>query len=72
MKITKRMLAGKIGKSQPVENSVESVEFHTENRLIEWTFSLFPRGFPHVENKKGCLQLVYRPNVENFWAGQNR
>ena len=32
-----------------VENSVENVKFHRENRLCSRTFELSPQGFQHVE-----------------------
>ena len=34
---------------EPVENLVETVEFHPENRRCGWTFTHFPPGFQLVE-----------------------
>lgn len=43
-----------------VENSVENVKFHRENRLCSRTFELSPPGFQHVE-KIGSFYGMYSP-----------
>ena len=43
-----------------VENSVENVKFHRENRLYSRTFELSPPGFQHVE-KIGSFYGMYSP-----------
>ena len=55
-----------------VENSVENVKFHRENRLCSRTFELSPPGFQHVEKVIGPLRIVYHIFVENFSHRQNR
>ena len=46
--------------NQIVENSVENVKFHRENRLCSRTFELSPPGFQHVE-KIGSFYGMYSP-----------
>ena len=46
--------------NQIVENSVENVKFHRENRLCSRTFELSPPGFQHVE-KIGPFYGMYSP-----------
>ena len=58
--------------NQIVENSVENVKFHRENRLCSRTFELSPPGFQHVEKVIGPLRIVYHIFVENFSHRQNR
>ena len=54
-----------------VENSVENVKFHRENRLCSRTFELSPPGFQHVE-KIGSFYGMYSPLLwKNFSDRQN-
>ena len=46
--------------NQIVENSVENVKFHRENRLCSRTFELSPPGFQHGE-KIGSFYGMYSP-----------
>ena len=55
-----------------VENMVERVEFHPQNRLDDLTFKLFSQGFQHVEKSGGVYRLYINKIVENFDLWQNR
>ncbi len=54
--------------NQKVENLVESVEFHRENRLERLSFELSPQSFQLVEKVIGPLRIVYHIFVENFFS----
>lgn len=41
-----------------VENSVENVKFHRENRLCSRTFELSPPGFQHVEKSGPSTECI--------------
>ena len=56
--------------NQIVENSVENVKFHRENRLCSRTFELSPPGFQHVEKFEPNYRLYSLLNVENFCLRQ--
>ena len=53
-------------KIHPVENSVESVEFHPESGHENLIFAHFPPGFQHVEKIGGFYKTYMGSNVENF------
>ena len=56
--------------NQIVENSVENVKFHRENRLCSRTFELSPPGFQHVE-KIGSFYGMYSPLLwKTFQTGK--
>ena len=56
--------------NQIVENSVENVKFHRENRLCSRTFELSPQGFQHVE-KIGSFYGMYSPLLwKTFQTGK--
>lgn len=44
--------------NQIVENSVENVKFHRENRLCSRTFELSPPGFQHVEKSGPSTECI--------------
>lgn len=72
LKITNCTRHSKTGRKKSVENSVEKVEFHPENRLVGWNFSLFPPGFQHVEKKDPVYNGYTGRNVENFCPAGRR
>ena len=59
-------------REENVENSVESVEFHTKKGLENLNFKLSPPSFPLVENSKGVYSVYTGRFVENFCLVQNR
>lgn len=66
-----KLYAGGWGLSnQIVENPVENVKFHGENRHCSWTFELSPQTFQHVE-KTGALYGMYSTILwKTFFAGK--
>ena len=53
-------------RERKVENSVESVEFHTQKGLENLNFKLSPPSFPLVENSRGIYRGYTGGFVENF------
>ena len=53
-------------RERSVENSVESVEFHTQKGLENLNFKLSPQSFPLVENSRGIYRVYTGGFVENF------
>ena len=58
-------------RERSVENSVESVEFHTQKGLENLNFKLSPPSFPLVENSRGIYRGYTGGFVENFCLVQN-